>query len=142
MKTLYSLLLLTFFLVSCSTSKKIISKTESKSEKSQDTIKIANYDLEYEIIIIETGFDFWMASRAKPKSFYTKSFLEGKNRIYVTEWNSRVLSSSYNSNLYETSINYQPDIDYGFDVNYLLYHYFVFFQEKYNQQLSSHNPRF
>ncbi|MGO2102488.1 MAG: DUF6146 family protein, partial [Psychroflexus halocasei] len=32
-------------------------------------------------------------------------------------------------------IDYQPHIDYGYEVNYMLYHYFLFFEQKYNQKL-------
>ncbi len=32
-------------------------------------------------------------------------------------------------------IDYNPQIDYGYEVNYLLYNYFLFFQREYDQQL-------
>lgn len=142
MKSLFSILVIICLLASCKTPKTIANESETELSETQDTIKLVNDELEYEVIIIEAGFDSWMARRAKPKSFYTQSFLEAKNVQYVSEWNNRVVSSRYNSNLYEMSINYQQGTDYGFEVNYLLYHYFVFFQEKYKQKLSSHNPQF
>ncbi|EGV44815.1 hypothetical protein BZARG_90 [Bizionia argentinensis JUB59] len=142
MKTLYSLLIVIGLFVSCKSSKTVINNSETDTAQKQDTIKISNDDLEYEVIIIESGFDFWMASRAKPRSYYSQSYLETKNSFYVSEWNNRVRSSRFSPNLYETTIDYSQGIDYGLEVNYLLYHYFVFFQEKYKQQLSSHIPRF
>ena len=33
-------------------------------------------------------------------------------------------------------INYDDKIDYGMEVNYLLYMYFEFFQDKYNKDFS------
>lgn len=83
-----------------------------------------------------------MLRRARPKTFYKQSFLEARNIQYVTEWNRRVVSSDYDLNLYDMQINYAQGVNYGFDVNYILYHYFVFFEEKYNQKLTTHNPRF
>ncbi len=40
-----------------------------------------------------------------------------------------------NPNLYELQIDYQSNIDYGYDVNYKLYNYFVYFQNRYKQNL-------
>ncbi len=142
MKALLPLFAL-FIIMSCKTTDTRISKTtDINAEQTQDTIRIANDELEYEVLIIDVGFDSWMARRSRPKDFYTQSFLEAKNIPYVTEWNRRVVSSGYDANLYEMQINYSGGTDYGYDVNYMLYHYFVFFEERYNQKLSSHNPRF
>ncbi len=142
MKSIFSILAIICLFASCNSPKTAVNTNETDISQTQDTIKLVNDELEYEVIIIEAGFDSWMARRARPRNSYTQSFLESKNVQYVTEWNNRVLSSRFNSNLYEMSINYQQGTDYGFEVNYLLYHYFVYFQEKYKQKLSSHNPQF
>ena len=67
------------------------SNKELHQAAANDTIRIANDSLEYEIIIIEPGFDSWLASTARPEGYYSQTFLENRNYIYVTEWNSRVL---------------------------------------------------
>ncbi|MCK5400406.1 MAG: hypothetical protein KAJ28_02130, partial [Flavobacteriaceae bacterium] len=96
----------------------------------------------YEIIIIEPGFESWLQGRAKPKGYYSQQFLENRNRLFVSEWNSRVLQPQrYKPNLYEMLIDYQPHIDYGYDVNYKLYYYFIYFQIRYKQQLTGFIPR-
>lgn len=60
----------------------------------------------------------------------------------VTEWNARVLQPrQFNPDLYELQINYDPKMDYGYEVNYLLYNYFLYFQIKYKQRLSYFVPR-
>ncbi|HLW31625.1 MAG TPA: DUF6146 family protein [Aequorivita sp.] len=98
-----------------------------------DTIHIANEDLEYDIMIVEPGFNSWLISQP-PRGFYGQSLLESKNRLFVSEYNNRVLQpAKYGMNLYNEQINYDPNVDYGYEVNYLLYNYFVYFQEKYNQ---------
>jgi hypothetical protein len=48
------------------------------------------------------------------------------------EWN-RVLQPSLQWNLYEMTINYNQNIDYGYEVNYLIYNYMVYFQNTYKQ---------
>jgi len=121
-----------------------ISDVEKKAfqQKVGDTVKIADDSTEYEIIIIDPGFDFWLRSVAKPEWYYSQSFLENRNQIYVTEWNIRVTQPQrYDPSLYEMQINYDPNIDYGLEVNYKLYYYFIYFQRKYNQRLGPFVPR-
>jgi hypothetical protein len=102
--------------------------------KISDTVRIANDSIEYEIIIIEPGFDSWLAT-AKPRNYFSLVYLENKNRMWVSEWNQRVLDHRYDRNLYEMRIDYQPHIHYGLEVNYLLYQYFSYFQQRYKQRL-------
>ena len=144
MKTLIYILLVSGLLIGCNTSKTISSSTNQDEVNiaENDTIRIVNEALEYEIIIIEIGFDFWLRSTAKPEGFYSQSYLEIKNIFYVSEWNSRVLQPSrYNPSLYEMQIDYQQGTDYGYEVNYKLYNYFVYFQQKYKQRLGGSIPR-
>ena len=142
MKTVLTLLFIGILAASCNTTK-TANKTDSQRATSvQDTVRIANDSLEYEILIIEPGFNSWLATRAKPEGFYSQNYLESRNRIYVSEWNSRVLQPQrYQSHLYELQIDYQPTIDYGYDVNYKLYNYFIYFQITYKQRLGPFEPR-
>lgn len=144
MKTIIYILLTCGFAMSCNTVK---SSTSNKNEalenlKLNDTVTISNDALEYEIIIIEPGFNFWLASTAKAEGYYSQQYLESRNLIYVNEWNSRVIQpQSYNPSLYEMQIDYRPNIDYGYDVNYKLYNYFIYFQLNYKQRLAGFVPR-
>jgi hypothetical protein len=107
-----------------------------------DTITISSDKTEYEIIIIEPGFYTWLNSIAKPEGYYSQSFLENRNYLMVLEWNQRVLQPMrYNPNLYELQIDYIQNIDYGYEVNYQLYNYFIYFQRKHNQRLGPFIPR-
>jgi uncharacterized protein DUF6146 len=141
MKNAIIILLVCFGVYTCKTPDKVISSSEANT-KAQDTVRIANSEIEYEIMIIEPGFNFWLKSRAKPEGYYSQTFLEIRNRIYVTEWNNRVFNPNrYNTNLYEFQIDYQPHIDYGYEVNYKLYYYFIYFQIQYKQRLAGFVPR-
>jgi hypothetical protein len=54
--------------------------------------------------------------------------------LWVGEWNRRVLQPfRYNQNLYEMTINYNQNIDYGYEVNYL--QLYGLFQNTYKQKL-------
>ena len=132
--------------IGCGGTKQIISVSDEEkaafSQTKGDTITIADEKTEYEIIVIEPGFDFWLQSIAKPEGYYSQSYLENRNYIYVVEWNSRVSQPfTYNPSLYEMRIDYDPNIDYGYEVNYKLYNYFIYFQRKYNQRLGPFVPR-
>lgn len=128
-------LLLAIFMISCSSTQKKTLQSFENSKVENDTITIANDSLEYEIIIIEPGFNAWLATQ-RPKGYYGQNYMEQRNQIFVTNYNIRANNpSQYKPNLYPQSINYEFNIDYGYEVNYLLYHYFLYFQEKYNQRL-------
>lgn len=131
------IMMLIFLSVSACNSSQIAadSKDIVATDTANDTIKIANEALEYEIIIIEPGFDSWLVTQ-KPMWYYSNTTLAIKNHFYVTEWNQRVTQPHrYNPHLYEQQINYDQNIDYGIEVNYKLYMYFEFFQKKYKQKL-------
>ncbi|CAL2074984.1 DUF6146 family protein [Tenacibaculum sp. 190524A02b] len=120
------------FLIYASCSTPIKKNKEIKEEP----VVIANDSLEYEIIIIDPGFTVYLNTVARPSGFYSQNYLEMKNRLYVFEWNQRVRNPSvFNPNVYENLIDYQPHIDYGYDVNYKLFNYFEFAQQKYSMRL-------
>jgi len=105
------------------------------SHPNSDTLIIAQGDTtEYEILIIETGYENWMATNAKPKWFYTNEYYMNKNQFYVVNWNNRVIETMHKPP-YEEMIDYNPTIDYGLDVNYQLFWYFKFIEYKYNINL-------
>ncbi|MDB9961602.1 DUF6146 family protein [Oceanihabitans sp.] len=142
MKSVFYFILICALLSACNTSKNISIAEDSNPVKNNDTISISNNELEYEVIIIEPGFRTWLESSARPEAFYSQSFLEKKNIQYVSAWNSRALNPlKFDPNLYEMQINYQQGIDYGFEVNYILYNYFIYFQNKYKQQLAGIVPK-
>ncbi|HEY4616659.1 MAG TPA: DUF6146 family protein [Flavobacterium sp.] len=128
-------------IVSCTSSKSITSKSDKPIATKNDTVRIANDELKYEVIIIDSGFSTWLNSRALPRGYYSQSYLENKNQLWVSEWNRRVLQPNfYDPNLYILTIDYDPNIDYGYEVNYLIYNYMVYFQNTYKQKLFGHVP--
>jgi len=135
--SLYILIVfLAVIIMGCNANKTSFTKPKNEVASSSDTIRIANKDIEYEVIIIDPGFSTWLNSLAYPRGFYSQTYLEAKNRIYVNEWNSRYLQPQrYSRDLYEMNIDYDPNIDYGYEVNYLIYNYMVYFQNNYRQKL-------
>lgn len=111
-------------------------KVLEKKKMTSDTLRIENEELEYEIIIIDPGFTSWFNSFAQPRGFYGQHYLEARNRVWVIEWNNRARNPlQFNTLLYELPIDYQSSINYGYEVNYLLYNYLVYFQLTNRQNL-------
>lgn len=136
MRYFFLILCLGAFMMACNSTKGSVAQPSGEEGLAkQDTIRIENQELEYEIIIVEIGFEAWLATQ-RPESYYIQSALEIKNQRYVSEYNYRVtLPGRYNTDLYNQLIDYDPAIDYGMEVNYLLYMYFEFFQQRYRQNL-------
>jgi hypothetical protein len=130
-----------FVVFSCATPEKAMTKKADDTTKVSDSIRITDED-GYDIIIFEPGFTAWMVSNARPRTYYSKQFLRTRNIVYVTEWNQRVIQPGrFDPSLYEQQINFRPGVDYGYEVNYQLYYYFLYFQQRYKQQLAAFTPR-
>lgn len=136
MRTILLLIGLSLTIYGCGSGNSGAKDSSDTVTTENETIRIANDSLEYEILIIESGFDSWLLSQP-PQGHYGQSYLETKNRMFVADYNSRVLHpAKFSRDLYSQQINYDPTVDYGYEVNYMLYNYFIFFQEKYNQNLT------
>lgn len=139
---------LLLFLLSCKTQEKNdiqpmkMTDDEKAAAMANDTVRIANDDLEYEVIIIDPGFNTWLYSRAKPRGYYSQQHLEVKNKLWVTQWNIRAMQPQQYGDLYQMPIDYQPQIDYGYEVNYMLYNYLVYFQLTTGQRLGGIVPQY
>lgn len=134
MKKIIYTFILAAFIIGCATTKttKDISDT---AQALSDTVRIANDSLEYEIIIIEPGFNAWLATQ-RPRGYYEQFWLENRNIFLVAEYNRRFFNGlQFDPNLYIQQIDYRREIDYGYEVNYLLWHWFQFFQQQNNQNL-------
>ena len=144
MKKLLPFVVIIALIASCSSynTSQVIDHDSKDSLVKSDTISISSDETDYEIIIIEPGFNQWLISTARPRGFHSQQFFEGRNILFVQAWNQRNMQPQvYDPNLYELSIDYDVHTDYGYEVNYLLYNYFIYFQLKYNQRLTSFVPR-
>lgn len=131
-KQIILLVVIGIFFWACGSSSPINKNLTEKEEP----VVIANDSLEYQIIIIDIGFNNFLNSVAKPEGFYSQQYLEARNRAWVVTWNQRAaLPNRFNPNIYENIIDYQPTIDYGYEVNYKLFNYFLFAQQKYRMSL-------
>jgi len=94
---------------------------------------------EYEILIIDPGFEPWFVTHRKPEWYYEQVYMENWNRQYVSAWNIKVMSGrfqlAYPDNPFIERIEYKPFINYGLEVNHKLYYYFKYIEETWGKIL-------
>ncbi len=84
--------------------------------------------VEYDLTVLDLGYESFLAMQPSTESF-SLSYLENKNRQYVSIWNSRVVAG--NPEIYEMPIDYDSQTYYGLDFEYKLYMFFKFMEDKY-----------
>lgn len=131
MKKLIFLLSIMVLTVSCSTQ-------NSAANQNKDNAPIQaqkNEDGEYDLEVLDGQWTYFINAVAKPMNMYSESYLKTKNQFLVSEWNSYYYAGRYR-NIIESSIDYDPNIDYGLKFEYKLYQVFAFVKWKYGLKLN------
>jgi len=108
---------------------------ESSMALVTDTLKLEptnDEDEEYEIIILDPGFNTWFLKNRKSPGFYEKSYLESWNQRLVQQWNSLIGARLPRGCAPTIYIDYRTDVDYGLELNHKLFYYFRYVQEQCN----------
>lgn len=129
MKKLIPLILMLIFFSSCTPQNNMVPKPKSEMKPEKNT------DGEWELLVIDSQYDYFLNAIAKPKNMYSESYLKNKNVFLVSEWNSLYLSNRY-PNVIESSIVYDAQENYGFKFEYRLYQVFAYVQWKYGVRLN------
>jgi len=129
MKTQFIIAITFLLIISCATTK------NNLKEKSQPKIETLSEDsTSYELIIFDPKFDSFLFTQPV-KEFYSNEYYQTWNMQYVSEWNIRYHNPLKYGDFYETEIDYSPNVDYGIDLNYKLYNYFLFIDKEYGIKL-------
>jgi hypothetical protein len=99
------------------------------AHKSQDSTQ-------YEITIIDPLFDDWYLKNFNMAEDRTDMYYRSQDLIAVMNWNYYFHTGRY-YNVIESYIDYQPNIDYGINVNRKLFWYFKYIKETYGIPLFS-----
>jgi len=106
--------------VSCSSQKKLA------GEKTRPVVEIAKKDsVAYKLETFDQKFESWYALHNSPAQYRTQSYYEYWNRQYVSEWNAKA-SDPINYPFFEPIVGYNPNVDYGFNLNHKLFYYFQY----------------
>ncbi len=126
-KLVYFLVLL--FAFSCAPQQQAGDKNETvmKPEKNEDG--------EWDIIVFDSQYDYFLNAIAKPMNYYSESYLKNRNTFLVSEWNSYYYSGRYR-NIIESAIEYDPNENYGMKFEYKLYQVFAYVNWKYRLRLN------
>ncbi len=103
------------------------------SDKSNTSLKIEETESDsttYELLIFDIKYESYLATQP-PMNFYSQDYYENWNIQYVTEWNIRHNNPVRYGDFYETNIDYYQSTDYGLELNYKLYYYFLFIEKEY-----------
>lgn len=130
MKILPFLLLLSLLLFSCTPQKQNVINTTNKVLTPEK-----NEDGEWDLDVLDSNYNYFLNAIAKPMDMYSEEVLRSRNILLVSEWNSYFYSGRYR-NVIESSINYDPQENYGKKFNYKLYQVFVFVRWKYGVRLN------
>ena len=109
---------------SCSTNKDLVT-IENIPEVIDST--------EYILVVDEIDFENWLVTNYRQIWYHSHEFYKAWNRIYVREFNWRVSRGA--DHPFNEIINYDFVTDYGIELDYRLYWYFMFIQKKYNVSL-------
>lgn len=93
---------------------------------------------EYDLVVFDQGFDFWLNSRSINKGMYTNEYLQTMNNLYAQEWNRRYTTGDRRI---ESYIDYNPLTNYGFEFNYKLFMFFKYFEETNRVKLAPYSSR-
>lgn len=130
MKKIFFLFALSLALLSCTSQNSVAKDNTQKSEIKPEK----NEDGEWDLDVLDTDYNYFLNAVARPMSMYTESYLKSRNQFLVNEWNAYYMSGRYR-NIIESSINYNPNENYGLKFEYKLYQVFVYVQWKYKLRM-------
>jgi hypothetical protein len=81
--------------------------------------------LEYELVTFDSRFEVWYEMKDSPALYRSLGYYENWNRQYVSAWNTNSLHPG-NRIFYEPVIGYEPNVDYGLELNHRLFYYFQY----------------
>lgn len=96
-------------------------------DSSEVFIQTAEDSIEYELLVFDLGYETFLLTQPSME-FYSESYYKSWNEKYVIEWNYRH-NSQASTGLYESYIDYDPNTEYGIELEYRLYYYFLYFEE-------------
>ncbi len=133
MKKLSFLLAAASFMIACSGPKGMVKIEPDGQEVTQED------SLEYELIVMDSGFDTWYMLQNTPSTYRSQQYYEGWNQQYVSAWNYLATQPGRRS-FFQTIIGYEPGEDYGFELNHKLFYYFQYVEQVLRIPILDHHP--
>lgn len=131
MKYLPLIAVIVLLIVACAGKKELI--IEENTDNPEDSVT-------YELIVLDPGFESWYELHSSPAKDHTQSYYESWNQRYVNAWNYQRMGYRY-AQLIEGNIDYEPNIDYGFELNRKLFYYFMYVENELDILLIPDGPK-
>jgi hypothetical protein len=119
-------------ILSCATTRNVPENTDLQDNVPDST--------EYEMIVMDPGFESWFAVNSKPDWYHSQTYYENWNRQYTHAWNSKINTFPH-GHLLSTSVNYEDNIDYGLEINHKLFYYFKYVERVLRIPILKNGPR-
>ncbi|MEN8116471.1 MAG: DUF6146 family protein [Bacteroidota bacterium] len=107
------------FVYACSTQKGAV-----QVNKNEPDIAVPD-SLEYDLETFDVKFETWYQMHNNPSMYRSQQYYENWNRQYVSAWNHKAIHSSKRG-FFEPIVGYDPNEDYGFELNHELFYYFQY----------------
>ena len=119
MRSIYGIILMSALLWACAPSSRLVTPPAS------NVIDLSQNEEaeEYEVSVFDPGFETWFATTWNSSKDRSENYYAQWNNMYVSAWNYKVTQPN-SSGFFENTINYDPTIDYGIEVERKLYYYF------------------
>jgi hypothetical protein len=127
MKPAFFLGILSLLIWSCSPVRETARTSAVVAPNSQDST-------EYELIIDDIHFEQWYLLNYSESKDRTDDYYHSKNLVAAYNWNDYYRGGKY-IGIIDSYVNYEPQIDYGIELNRKLFWYFRFVQEYYKVKL-------
>jgi hypothetical protein len=119
--------MIAFLAWACSQGREAVKTSAALVPESQDSTI-------YELVINDIHFDNWYLLNYSDAKDRTEEYYHSKNLIAVSNWNY-IYRMGQHYDVIDSYINYEPQLDYGIEVNRRLYWYFAFVEDYYDVKL-------
>jgi hypothetical protein len=133
MRLINGLLVLFLLFWACSVPKGVVKVEKNEAVATTDST-------EYELITFDTKFESWYIMHSSPAMMRSQSYYENWNRQYVSAWNFNAMQSSRNK-FFEPIVGYEPNVDYGLDINHKLFYYFQYVENVLKIEIMPNGPK-
>jgi hypothetical protein len=123
------------FVLACSTQKGIV-----KIEENNEEMVAVEDSLEYQLETFDAKFETWYALHDNPSQYRLQEYYENWNRQYVNAWNYNSTQPGKRS-FFEPIVGYEPNVDYGFELNHKLFYYFQYVERVLKIEIMPGGPR-
>jgi hypothetical protein len=135
MKQIVFISIALLFILACSTQKGVVKIEENKEE-----IVAVEDSLEYQLETFDAKFETWYALHDNPSQYRSQQYYENWNRQYVNAWNYNSTQPGKRS-FFEPIVGYEPNVDYGFELNHKLFYYFQYVERVLKIDIMPGGPR-